>query len=224
MRYCGAAFRDDATFLASGREEARRLADEFGMDAETRILEIGCGPGRLAIGMIAEGCPIARYDGVDIDRAAIDWCRRYVTKQHPLFEFYRVDAQHARYNPEGKQMDDAFSLPFEAASHDMVYLHSVFANLLENDIKVYCREFHRLLLPGGQLLLTAFVEEGVASVSVNPTNYVVEISGPQHVVRFERSYFLRMLSEAGFEVKQFSHGTELGGQSFVRLVSLAPFE
>ena len=83
MRYCGAAFRDDATFLDSGLAEAKRLVADFGIGPATRMLEIGCGPGRLPIGLIAAQVAVGRYDGVDIDARAIRWCRQAHHREAP---------------------------------------------------------------------------------------------------------------------------------------------
>jgi SAM-dependent methyltransferase len=217
MRYCGAEFRDDATFLASGKAEARRLMSEFGLDRHTRMLEIGCGPGRLPIGILAEFGDIDRYDGVDVDARAIRWCRTFITAGHPGFVFHHVAARNARYNPDGPPMDARFRLPLPDGGYDLVYLHSVFSNMEPDDVRVYAREFHRLLKPDGRGFLTAFVEENVPPVTVNPTDYLIRISGPLHVARYEKGYFLGLLESEGLAVEHFGHRADLGGQSVVHL-------
>lgn len=217
MRYCGEAFRDDATFLESGRAEARRLVRDFGVGIGTAILEIGCGPARLPIGLIDLQVEIAGYDGIDIDTAAIDWCRRYITRRHPRFRFHRVEARHPRYNPSGPPMSDGFRLAFGDGSFDLIYLHSVFANMEPGSVAVYCREFARVLRPDGVVFLTAFIEPGVADFTINPENYRVASSGPMNVVRFDRAYFFGLIAEAGLMVSHFAHADDLGGQSTVHL-------
>lgn len=217
MRYCGPDFRDDAVFLGSARAEARRLVEDFQITDATHVLEIGCGPGRLPIGLVAESVPVGGYDGVDIDRAAIAWCRRYLTRRHPSFRFHHIDARNERYNPDGREMDDSFRLPLTDGTYDLIYLHSVFTNMPETDVEVYCREFRRLIRPGGTVFLTGFIEEGVPPVTVNPEDYHIRSTGPMNVVRYEREFFLSLLCKPGFEVADFSYGTELGGQSAVRL-------
>jgi len=217
MRYCGAQFRDDATFLSSSRSEARRLLDGFGLAPDSRVLEIGCGPGRLPIGIVAELGEIARYDGVDIDPQSVDWCRRHITRRHPSFRFHLIDARHERYNPDGTPMGDGFALPFADDSFDIVYLHSVFANMEPNDVAVYCREFARVLTPQGQVFLTAFIEDDVPPVTLNPEDYLVRSSGALNVARYERSYFFDIVAGAGLQVARFAHGADLGGQSIVHL-------
>ena len=223
MRYCGSDFRDDAVFLGSGRAEARRLAAEFGMGPQTRVLEIGCGPGRLPLGILAEQGTIGSYDGVDIDAASIDWCRRHVTRRHPAFRFHHVEARHERYNPDGRPMREGFRLEFEDDRFDLVYLHSVFANMNPDDVSVYCAEFARVLAPEGRVFLTAFIEEGVPDFTVNPEDYLIESKGPMNVVRYDRDFFFGLVRRAGLEVARYDHGADLGGQSLVHLTrAVAP--
>jgi len=217
MRYCGASFRDDATFLSSSDSEAERLVNEFGLGDPSRILEIGCGPGRLPIGLIRRVPGIESYHGVDIDQRAIDWCTRHITKKYDNFEFHTVNAQHDRYKPDGIVMDDRFSLPVPDDYFDLVYLHSVFANLIERDIKVYLRVFRTGLRPGGRVFLTAFIEPGVPSATINPDDYVVESSGPLNLVRYDREHLLSLFETSGFTVDRFEHGSELDNQSAVYL-------
>lgn len=217
MRYCGASFRDDATFLSSSDSEAERLINEFGFGDGSRILEIGCGPGRLPIGLIRKVPEVESYHGVDIDQRSIDWCTRHITKDYSNFEFHTVDAQHDRYKPDGTVMDDAFSLPVPKAYFDLVYLHSVFANLIERDIKVYLRVFRTALKPGGRVFLTAFVEDGVPPATINPDDYVVESAGPLNLVRYDRAHLLSLFETNGFTIDRFEHGSELDSQSAVYL-------
>lgn len=217
MRYCGAEFRDDATFLSSGIAEAQRLQNDFGLDRHTRLLEIGCGPGRLPIGILAEFGDIQRYDGVDIDARSIRWCQTFITKAHPDFAFHHVQARHQRYNPNGPAMDEQFRLPFANGSYDIIYLHSVFANMEPDDIRSYAKEFSRLLDTNGNIFFTAFVEEGVPAVTINPDDYLIEISGPLHVARYEKGFLFDLLRRQGLEVTHFGHRADLGGQSVVHL-------
>jgi SAM-dependent methyltransferase len=217
MRYCGASFRNDEVFLASGVEEAKRLVADFELNRGTRLLEIGCGPGRLPIGVIALGAHVNRYDGVDIDKSAVDWCRRHITRTHPEFRFHAVDAQHERYNPTGRPMKDGFRLKFPDASFDLIYLHSVFANLVPDDVSVYCREFERVLRPGGKVFLTAFLEKDVPDVTINPSDYIVESAGALTVARYDVDYFFALIRSAALEIVRFDHRGALGGQSTVHL-------
>jgi SAM-dependent methyltransferase len=217
IRHCGADFANDFYFVQSAVGEATRLRKVLGLGAASRVLEIGCGPGRTAIGLLYASYPVGRYDGVDIDARAIEWCRRFISQSHPEYHFLTVDARHERYNPHGREMTMAFSLPFEPGVFDLIYLHSVFTNLIENDVRIYTREFRQLVSPRGRVFLTAFVEESVPPVTINPQDYLIKPRGPLHIVRYEKGHLFSIFESCGFEVERFDYGRELHGQSGIYL-------
>lgn len=221
LRSCGLRFRDDAFFLASADAEAERVIVQLGISASSHVLDVGCGAGRLPIGLVRKLGDIDSYHGVDLNSRAIDWCRRHIGERHPNYQLHVVTAHHARYNPEGKPMDDDFELPVPAGFFDLVYLHSVFANLVEDDIDALARDCRRVLRPGGTLFFTAFVEEDVPPMTVNTTDYTIQASGVLNIVRYERSHLFSILERRGFVVDRFDHGTELDGQSAVYLSHIA---
>ncbi|MFQ5825382.1 MAG: hypothetical protein ACE5JB_15175, partial [bacterium] len=52
LRCCGPKFKNNSYYLESAEKEAQRLVDYFGCDNTFKILDVGCGPGRLAIGIL----------------------------------------------------------------------------------------------------------------------------------------------------------------------------
>jgi len=216
LRWCGPEFKDDAFFLRSAEAEAERLR-AMGCGPGSRILDVGCGYGRLPIGLLRVA-PGVGYLGVDVHRGSIDWCRRYIERGHPSFRFTWIDRENERYNPGGGAIGEGFRLPAADGGIDVVYLYSVFSHLTEAHLRVYLAALARVLAPGGRVFLTAFVEDGVPPVTVNPEGYAfARCSGPLHVVRYERGHFTRTLGDAGFRVERFDHGAETDGQSGVYL-------
>jgi SAM-dependent methyltransferase len=218
MRFCGADFHNDVYFVQSAVEEAERLRDVLGLGPASRMLEVGCGPGRTAIGLLYASIPLGRYDGVDVNRRSIEWCRTFISQSHPEYHFSLVDAKNEDFNPRGREMTPAFSLPFDPGAFDIIYAYALYTNLIENEARIYTREFRRLLSPGGKVFLTAFVEEGVPPVTVNPENYVIaKCEGPCHLVRYEKGRLFSIFESCAFEVERFDHGTEWGLQSGIYL-------
>jgi SAM-dependent methyltransferase len=213
LRFCGQRFRDDEQFLSSARAEADRLASRCGLSVQSRVLDVGCGPGRLAIGILDRVGEVAAYEGIDVDAVSIAWCRRYLEFRHPAFRFTHIDLKNARYNPGGAEPGDEVRLPVAQEAFDIIYLYSVFSHLDLPDVRRYLKELARLLAPGGTLFLTGFFEQGAPEVTENPDEYRQPWKGPLHAVRYGREAFEELLAEVGWKVLGFEYGQETDGQS-----------
>lgn len=231
LRAAGVHFRDDAAFLASAVAEARlvvaeagKVVAEAGAEAEPAardvpprclsILDVGCGAGRLAYGLIAAEAPIDRYEGVDVMAAPIDWCAQTISPVHDAYRFRTIDVYNERYNPAGAKVATDAALPFDDGSFDLVYAFSVFSHMLTADVRAYLRAFARLLAAGGIVMITAFVEEGVPDEAVNPVGYQdIAWGGALHCVRFSRAHVEKMIGDAGLRIGQFDHAAAEDGQS-----------
>ncbi len=169
LRSFGQEYHDDEYFLLSAQKEANRLIQSLGMTTISRVLDVGCGVGRLPIGILSIIGEIRCYRGVDVNKSFIQWYQRHVTKKHRrTFQFVHINAKNLRYNPDGNQINTDFRFPFDDQDFDIIYLYGVFPHMTIEDINVYLSEFQRLLIPSGKLFLTAYIEEGVPDVTVNP--------------------------------------------------------
>lgn len=219
-RLCGEQFQDDEYFLTSAEKEADRLIQNLGLTSKSRILDLGCGYGRLAIGILRRLKTLNGYCGIDVNRSCIRWCRSKIERANPRFQFIHVNVQNDRYNPKGRSLNVQFRFPLEDQTFDIIYLFSVFSHMRDEDVRVYLSECRRLLKPTGKIFLTAFVEDNVPEMSINPLNYKIKASGPLHCVRYNRSFFEKLLSERGFQNDRL-HGTHVeNGQSgfYVHLI------
>jgi ubiquinone/menaquinone biosynthesis C-methylase UbiE len=219
LRFGGANFADDAVFLKTGQTEAKRLENDFGLNDQSRVLEIGCGTGRLPIGILSTVGDIAVYRGVDVSQTAINWCKRHIQKRHPNFRFLHINVRNDRYNPKGRKELKDNVLPFDDKSFDVIYLYSVFSHLSEEDVNEYLAEFKRVLTPGGKVFVTLFVEDDVPSFEENPSDYKQEWKGALHCVRFEKNHFESLVRKHDLTIDTLHYGTETDGQSAYYLSS-----
>lgn len=216
LRYGGSLFKDNLFFLQSAKDEADRLIKNFDMTTEDCVLDLGCGVGRLAIGILELLGNIRGYSGVDIGEKSIQWCKKYIATRTPNFEFYHLNLFNQRYNPKGQRIDNDFQFPFPKQKFDIIYLYSVFSHMIIDDIKTYLKEFYRMLKQNGGVFLTAFVEDQV----INPVNYRRQWQGKLHCVRYDKNYFESVLQKRGFCVDKFEYGQETDGQSAYYLSKL----
>ncbi len=213
LRLCGKRYWDDEYFLSTGISEVDRIIESFGLTAKSRILDVGCGVGRLPIGILARIGEIQHYRGIDVSKSSIQWCRRHITPLHTGFQFVHIDFKNARYNPKGKAINIDFRLPFDDEEFDIIYLYSVFSHMTTEDIRLYLKEFQRLLVPSGKVFLTAFLENEVPDMTVNPRNYrMCTTKEPLLRVLYNKDFFYSLLTDNNFDVDRFDYEKEPDGQ------------
>lgn len=125
--------REVAPIYLAVREHMRRLGRTF--DSSTRVLEFGCGYGRLLRFFMKDVAP-GNLVGTDVDPSFIALCR----------ELFQGNGFHvnAPYPP----------LDWPDASFDVIYAYSVFSHLSEPAHKQWLKELRRLVRPNGLVLLT----------------------------------------------------------------------
>jgi SAM-dependent methyltransferase len=221
IRLGGHNFTDDRAFLDKAIRDAARMEETMDVRPGARILDIGCGVGRLPIGWRAHFGSLTNYTGVDVDLGSIRWCRKHIHGENVAF--IRLDLANDRYNPNGATIEETFRLPL-TGPFDAIHLYSVFSHMETADVVAYLREFRRLLAPDGTVFLTAFVEDDVEDIAINPAGYGTfpgEWEGALHCVRFDRAFFERLVNDAGLEILRFDHASDTDGQSAIFL-RLAP--
>ena len=127
------------------------------LDPGERVLDIGCGCGALALPLLEYLDSKSIYQGLDIDKGAIDWCRRKISARCPNFIFQHIDVRNDVYNPKGRYESDDYSFPLEDGIFDVILVKSVFTHLLPLAVDNYLSEVARLLAPSGRCLATFFL-------------------------------------------------------------------
>ena len=165
LMFCG-----DGDFRAIGAEFLERLVRDAGLLPGHRVLDVGCGIGRLALPLtqfLDEG---GSYEGVDPVAGGIEWCSTTITPVYPAVRFRHLDLAHALYNPGGALQTVKTRLPFEDGSFDLVCMISVLTHLGPAEVLHYASEVARLLAPGGRCFATAFLMNGPARAALAAGN------------------------------------------------------
>ena len=146
----------DGDYHAIGAEFLERLVRDAGLRPEERVLDLGCGVGRLAL-PLTQFLDTGSYDGVDPVADGIAWCASTISPVYPQMRFHHLDLRHPLYNPAGALETAKIKLPFPDASFDVVCMISVLTHLERADTLNYAAEVARLLAPGGRCFATAFL-------------------------------------------------------------------
>jgi SAM-dependent methyltransferase len=144
-------------FDAIGREFLRHFIEFGGLKPHHRVLDVGCGIGRMARPLTEYLDRAGSYEGFDVVGVGIDWCRRNVTPRFPNFRFRRANVFSPGYHPRGLYQAAEYVFPYPANSFDFVFLTSVFTHMRPAEVANYAREIGRVLKVGGRCLSTFFL-------------------------------------------------------------------
>jgi SAM-dependent methyltransferase len=128
-----------------------------GLQRTSAILELGCGHGRTARGLLDYMRSPGRYVGLDVDGPRILDAQRRLQARWPNFEFIRADVFNRQYNPTGRQPAQDYRFPFEDHSFDVIYAASLFTHLIPAVVGNYFRECGRVLKPTGCCLFSVLL-------------------------------------------------------------------
>jgi SAM-dependent methyltransferase len=220
---------DQAQFRAIGKEFLDHFRDLTDLQPNARVLDVGCGCGRMALVLAEYLDQRGSYEGIDIDTASIHWASEHITKRYPNFRFQRADVFNTTYNPKGKVRPDRYRLPFGDMTFDFVLLTSVFTHMLPRGMRNYLSEVIRVLKVNSKCLITMFllnsdksrkVLEGAAAFQFPHRSrdcYVQDINRPEDVVGYDEASIVRQFQSEGLKLLEPPlHGKwsgDLGGFS-----------
>jgi ubiquinone/menaquinone biosynthesis C-methylase UbiE len=124
-----------------GRRLRETIADDLALQPGDHVLDVGCGPGRLARVFAERVAPTGSVTGIDPSQQMIN----------------RATAQAGKHGvPVRFQVGYAQSLPFPDAMFDAVACTLALHHVAEDDQQTAVAEMYRVLKPGGRLLIAEF--------------------------------------------------------------------
>jgi ubiquinone/menaquinone biosynthesis C-methylase UbiE len=216
--YVGGA--DD--FLEIGNEFLGYFKSICNLKPDERVLDVGCGIGRMAIPLTTYMGGTARYEGFDIVKSGIDWCTENITPEHPNFQFHHSNILNKAYNPGGRLPAGEYRFPFEDGSFDFVFLTSVFTHMLPVDMEHYFTEIARVLKKGGRCFITFFllnpeslklIESGKSTL---PFKYgfglykAVKKNNPEAAIAYEEAYIHECHKKNDLNIQAVHYGSWCG--------------
>jgi SAM-dependent methyltransferase len=133
-----------------------QIAALTGLRRGHKILDVGCGPGRLTREFVLYLDDDGAYHGLDVRKEVIDDLV-VAYGDLPNFHFHHADLSNSTYNKEGGAAATAYRFPLESATFDLVLLRSVFTHLVPAEVENYMTEIGRVLRPGGHAYITYFL-------------------------------------------------------------------
>lgn len=208
-------------YLAVGDRMCALFKEKFGLEPHHRVLDVGCGAGRVAAGLVGYIEPPGEYQGFDTYPFGIEWCNERIASRHPHFHFQVSDVHSALYNPFAETRACDYVFPFEDGRFDLVVLKSVFTHMFPDGTMRYTSEIARVLRPGGNALITFFLlnEESRALEQASSQDSPFRSFGlfhtrnpaePLDCVGYDEPFARRMFAQAGLEVTEILYGNWCG--------------
>ncbi len=150
-------FIGDGDFVKIGQEFKRYFIELADLQPDERVLDVGCGIGRMAVPLTNYLSQEGKYWGFDIVKNGIEWCQTHISSKFDNFHFQHADIYNRNYTPNGKIQAENFQFPYKKDYFDFIFLTSVFTHMLPSDLENYMSEVSRVLRQGGRCLITFFL-------------------------------------------------------------------
>ncbi|MEA2165456.1 MAG: hypothetical protein QOK37_3583 [Thermoanaerobaculia bacterium] len=214
-------------FKANGEEFLGIYRNLCGLKPDEAMLDVGSGIGRKTIPLTGYLSAAARYEGIDITAAGIEWCRRAITPRFPNFHFQQIDVRNGQYNPAGSCEPSEYRFPFDDGSFTFVMLGSVFTHMMPGDVEHYLSEIERVLAPGGRCLISYFLlnDESRRLIAAGRSTLdfkfvrdgytTISELVPEHAVAFDERFIRSLYERLGLKIARLDYGSWCGRDEFL---------
>jgi SAM-dependent methyltransferase len=214
-------FVGHSDFAATGDEFLGHFVELGGLQPDHAVLDVGCGIGRMARPLAGYLSSDGSYDGFDVNRDGIGWCRRRYAR-HANFRFQVADLYNRRYNPHGAHAAADYRFPYDDDRFDFAILTSVLTHLLETEADHYIAETARVLRPGGRALMSFFLlddesraliaqgRSGLAFLDAEAHVAVVSEDVPEEAVAYDIGWLRERLTGHGMQLAELRPGSWSG--------------
>jgi len=206
-------------FIKQGREWLDLFIQEAGLTANSSVLDIGSGIGRIALPMMdfLKG----NYQGFDAVYTGVEWCQKHITGSKPNFKFQYIDLQNDLYKSSGMRASE-FVFPYPDDAFDFICAISVFTHLQPGETENYIKQIKRVLKSGGKAVLTFFLLDPYTlelmsqnSGGLQFKHHYQNYSLMNHKVKaanvaYERPYIYSLLAASGLRINKELKGSWCG--------------
>lgn len=221
----GMIFIGSGDFVEQGEHLCDLVVKQTGLQPDGKILDVGCGIGRLAVPLTRYLGPQGAYEGFDIVKKGIDWCERKITARFPNFHFLYIDLKNDLYNLSTDAEAGNFTFPYPENHFDCVVLTSVFTHMMPEDVQNYLTQISNVMKKEGRCLATFFILNPEVSRLMQegkiPFQFPHSFGGYSLIdkkvkeanVAFEETFLFAMLEKSGLRAESVHRGRWSNGKA-----------
>jgi len=189
-----------------------------GLHPDDRVLDAGCGLGRVA-------WPVSRllgangtYHGFDTSAEYIRWCQNELGLDRDRFSFRQFDIRNSQYNPDGETEAEEFVFPWPDGAFTLVIASSLFTHLSAAAAGNYLSQIARTMDHSGRLFASFFVLDQEARNLLrtkdtfppfrtqSPEGMLEDSANPDGAVAFDAVWLSEAIASAGLTFDAFYPG------------------
>lgn len=194
-----------------------------------KILDVGCGIGRMSVPLTNYLNEKGEYHGFDIVKKGIEWCQNNISTKYANFHFSHADIYNKMYNENGKEYSFNFKFKYQDNYFDFIFLTSVFTHMYARDVENYLKEISRVLKVGGRCLITFFllneesnkmIENGLSTQNLiyrlDNYSFTKEKGVPENAIGFNEEYIMELYIKNSLNIeKEILYGSWCGRKEFM---------
>ncbi|KIN72051.1 class I SAM-dependent methyltransferase [Sulfitobacter guttiformis] len=207
----------DGDFISQGDELVVALRRDFTLGEGVRILDIGCGIGRIATALRRAGSDV-RYSGFDIVKYGILWCQKKLSERDG-YHFTHADIFNPFYNPRGRIDPCAYVFPYPDKSFDLLIAVSVYTHLLEAETRAYFAQSMRVMDSTGKAYFTTFLVDDDIPPQAHfafqhriGAAFIERMEEPEMAVGYSLAFWEALAAQHGARISKVNPGSWRGQQ------------